>query len=312
MRRSKPASSLICGDSLALLHGLAPERRDAFLERIDGAASRQGVKMCWPHLREGRLERGATLAALRHFLAPNSQGASPGKASVATLGAAMAQEKSAGLTVSAGLAVARRLGAAAFVTGGLGGIHLPLQPASALSDRDVSADLHAIASAHLPLYCAGFKPFIDAPGSLAYLESLGVPVVQIGPGTLPALYANDYGAKPPLTCDSAQMAWAIWRAHKSLGTGSGAVICVSLPQDRAIAPGVLLEATGRELETVAAASVTGQSVTPALVQALRRHLGPALDDANEAALTQAALTAIDSVAHDKMSKTYTPYAQENA
>jgi pseudouridine-5'-phosphate glycosidase len=183
------------------------------------------------------------------------------KLSVRDLGPAVGLGRDGATTVAATAALAHAVGVQLFATGGLGGVHR-----GARETWDVSADLAALAATPVLVVCSGVKSILDVPATLEVLETESVPVLGYRTDTFPGFYRRDSGHPVPWRVESPAEAAAVWRAHRALGGGAGAVLAQPVPEadeldaalhDRLLAEGLaMLDERG----------VTGKDVTPALLE----------------------------------------------
>jgi pseudouridine-5'-phosphate glycosidase len=183
------------------------------------------------------------------------------KLSVRDLGAAVGLRRDGATTVAATAALAAAAGVALFATGGLGGVHR-----GARDTWDVSADLAALARTPVLVVCSGVKSILDVAATLEVLETESVPVLGYGTDAFPGFYRRDSGHPVPWRVDGPDAAAAVWRAHRALCPGVGAVLAQPVPaadeldaelHDRLLTDG---------LAELARRGVTGKDVTPALLE----------------------------------------------
>ena len=105
------------------------------------------------------------------------------KASLRDLGYLLAEGRTGSTTVAATLFASHRAGIRLFATGGIGGVHRG-------DDRDISADLTALATLPVAVVCAGVKAVLDLPRTVEALETLGVPVVGQGTDVMPEFWTR--------------------------------------------------------------------------------------------------------------------------
>ncbi|WP_228977962.1 pseudouridine-5'-phosphate glycosidase [Streptomyces sp. DH12] len=183
-------------------------------------------------------------------------------------------------TVSATAFLAERAGVRVFATGGLGGVHREWA-----ETQDESADLRLLAGTRVTVVCAGVKSILDVPATLQRLETLGVGVVGYGTDRFPGFYLSSSGEPLDWTAHTPEEVAAVMRAQDALG-GPGTALVVANPvapaeqldpalHDRVLAAG-LAECRER--------GVTGQAVTPFLLDYLVRHTDGASLEANLAAV----------------------------
>ena len=150
------------------------------------------------------------------------------KVSRRDLGAAVAQKRLGGTTVSATMALAHAVGIRVFATGGIGGAHRP--PANPF---DISSDLVELSRTPVLVVCTGAKSILDLPRTLEILETLGVPVLGYRTETFPTFYTAGGDLPVSARVESAAEAAAAFQAHCQLG-GWGMLLANPLPTEDAI------------------------------------------------------------------------------
>lgn len=200
------------------------------------------------------------------------------KCAAADLGWAIAQGVDGATTVSATVFAAARAGIDVVATGGIGGVHRE-------DTGDVSADLSTLAQHPVAVVAAGAKSILDLPRTLEALETLGVPVVGLGAREFPAFYARSSGLvldkHAERAEDVARMCLIRW--HR-LGQQGGVLVTCPCPDEQALEPSELENATKRALHDAAAAGIHGKPLTPWLLASLAQRLGDRAIAANRALL----------------------------
>ena len=200
------------------------------------------------------------------------------KCAAADLGWAIAQGVDGATTVSATVFAAALAGINVVATGGIGGVHRG-------ETGDVSADLPTLAQHPVAVVAAGAKSILDLPKTLEALETLGVPVVGLGTREFPAFYARGSGlaldkhAEVPE--EIARFCFLRW--HR-LAQRSGVLIACPCPEDQALEPAEVEEATARALRAAVAQGVAGKALTPWLLASVSGTLGARAIAANHALL----------------------------
>lgn len=192
------------------------------------------------------------------------------------LAAAAVQGAIGATTVGGTLAVARVTGIRVLATGGIGGVHrgFPDPP-------DVSADLAQLARTRALVVSAGVKSLLDVSATAELLESLGVPVLGFRIDTLPLFYGAAGGPPVSARVESAQEAARVAAAHWQIG---GAGLLLGRPPDEPLEDvEPLIE---EALAAAAAAGVSGQAVTPFVLNHLHRESGGRTEAANKALVAQ--------------------------
>ncbi|MCQ4214360.1 pseudouridine-5'-phosphate glycosidase [Streptomyces longispororuber] len=193
---------------------------------------------------------------------------------------AVATGASGATTVSATAQLAAGAGVRVFATGGLGGVHRGWT-----QTQDESADLGLLARTRITVVCAGVKSILDVPATLQRLETLGVAVAGYGTDRFPGFYLADSGEPVDWTLRTPAEVARVMRAQDALGEGESALIVAHpVPEAEQLEPALharVLEDGLRECERQ---GVSGQAVTPFLLDYLMRHTDGASLEANLAAV----------------------------
>ncbi|MEU5333745.1 pseudouridine-5'-phosphate glycosidase [Streptomyces asoensis] len=193
---------------------------------------------------------------------------------------AVAAGASGATTVSATALLAARAGVRVFATGGLGGVHRQWTVT-----QDESADLGLLASTRITVVCAGVKSILDVPATLQRLETLGVAVAGYGTDRFPGFYLSDSGHPVDWTVDSPGQVADVMRAQDALGGPESALIVANpVPWEEQLDPELHARVLADALRACDEAGVTGQGVTPFLLDHLVRHTDGASLSANLAAV----------------------------
>ncbi|MEU4873513.1 pseudouridine-5'-phosphate glycosidase [Streptomyces sp. NPDC021608] len=193
---------------------------------------------------------------------------------------AVALGASGATTVSATARLAALAGVRVFATGGLGGVHREWT-----LTQDESADLGLLASTRITVVCAGVKSILDVPATLQRLETLGVAVAGYGTDRFPGFYLSDSGHPVDWTLRTPQQAAEVMHAQDALGGRESALIIANpVPEEEQLDPELHARVLADALRACAEAGVTGQGVTPFLLDHLVRHTDGASLSANLAAV----------------------------
>ncbi|WP_372347077.1 pseudouridine-5'-phosphate glycosidase [Streptomyces sp. KL116D] len=193
---------------------------------------------------------------------------------------AVATGASGATTVSATAQLAAGAGVRVFATGGLGGVHRGWT-----QTQDESADLGLLARTRITVVCAGVKSILDVPATLQRLETLGVAVAGYGTERFPGFYLADSGEPVDWTLRTPGEVARVMRAQDALGERESALIVAQpVPEAEQLDPELhtrVLEGGLRECERQ---GISGQAVTPFLLDHLMRHTDGASLEANLAAV----------------------------
>ncbi|MBO1335360.1 pseudouridine-5'-phosphate glycosidase [Streptomyces sp. VRA16 Mangrove soil] len=193
---------------------------------------------------------------------------------------AVATGASGATTVSATALLAARAGVRVFATGGLGGVHREWT-----QTQDESADLRLLARTRITVVCAGVKSILDVPATLQRLETLGVAVAGYGTERFPGFYLADSGEPVDWTLRTPEEVARVMRAQDGLEGGDSALIVANpVPEEEQLDPALHARVLESGLRACAEEGVSGQAVTPFLLDYLVRHTDGASLEANLAAV----------------------------
>ncbi|MFF3905414.1 pseudouridine-5'-phosphate glycosidase [Streptomyces sp. NPDC001848] len=193
---------------------------------------------------------------------------------------AVAAGVSGATTVSATALLASLAGVRVFATGGLGGVHREWTVT-----QDESADLGLLAGTRITVVCAGVKSILDVPATLQRLETLGVAVAGYRTDRFPGFYLSDSGHPVDWTLHTPGQVAEVMRAQDALGAPRSALIVANpVPEEEQLDPELHARVLAEALTACREEGVTGQAVTPFLLDYLVRHTGGASLSANLAAV----------------------------
>ncbi|MFJ8935394.1 pseudouridine-5'-phosphate glycosidase [Streptomyces sp. NPDC102365] len=193
---------------------------------------------------------------------------------------AIATGASGATTVSATALLAARAGVRVFATGGLGGVHREWT-----LTQDESADLGLLARTRITVVCAGVKSILDVPATLQRLETLGVAVAGYGTDRFPGFYLSDSGHPVDWTLESPGEVAAVMRAQDTLdGPATALIVANPVPEAQQLDPALHARVLADALHACEAEGVSGQAVTPFLLDHLVRYTDGASLEANLAAV----------------------------
>ncbi|MER6407243.1 pseudouridine-5'-phosphate glycosidase [Streptomyces viridosporus] len=263
-------------ESTIIAHGLPRPRNLRVALELEAAVRQEGAVPATvavldgrPRvgLDEGQLERVADEDGIRKLGHRDLPLAVAGGASGAT-------------TVSATALLASLAGVRVFATGGLGGVHREWTVT-----QDESADLGLLARTRITVVCAGVKSILDVPATLQRLETLGVAVAGYGTDRFPGFYLSDSGHPVDWRLDTPEQVADVMRAQDSLGGPASALIVARpVPAEEQLDPGLHARVLEEALHACEERGVTGQAVTPFLLDHLVRRTDGASLAANLAAV----------------------------
>jgi len=214
---------------------------------------------------DGQVRVGLERAELERF------DASARKVGPRDLAACAVQGALGATTVGGTLAACRVAGIGFLGTGGLGGVH------RGWSGRpDVSADLGELARSEVLVVSSGVKSLLDVAATAELLETLGIPVLGYRTDSLPLFYAAEGGPPVSARVESPEEAAEVARVHWTLGRRS-ALLLANPPAD----PIDVEQLVERAVAAAEAEGVTGQRVTPFVLDFLHRESGGRTQAVNE-------------------------------
>lgn len=263
-------------ESTIIAHGLPRPQNEQVAQELEEAVRDEGAVPATIAVLDGRPHVGLDAKELERVA--NEDGIR--KLGHRDLPLAIATRASGATTVSATALLAARAGIRVFATGGLGGVHRRWT-----DTQDESADLGLLARVKITVVCAGVKSILDVPATLQRLETLGVPVAGYGTSHFPGFYLSDSGLPVDWTLRTPGEVADVMRAQDVLGTSDAALIVAQpVPESEQLDPELHARVLADALRACDEQQVTGQAVTPFLLDHLVRHTGGASLAANLAAV----------------------------
>ncbi|WP_250401443.1 pseudouridine-5'-phosphate glycosidase [Streptomyces cellostaticus] len=263
-------------ESTIIAHGLPRPRNLAVALELEDTVRREGAVPATVAVLDGRPRVGLDKGQLERVA--NEDGIR--KLGHRDLALAVAAGAGGATTVSATAQLAALAGVRVFATGGLGGVHRQWTVT-----QDESADLGLLARTRITVVCAGVKSILDVPATLQRLETLGVAVAGYRTDRFPGFYLSDSGHPVDWTLDDPEEVAGVMRAQDALDTPDSALIVANpVPRDEQLDPELHARVLAEALRACEEDGVTGQGVTPFLLDYLVRHTDGASLNANLAAV----------------------------
>ncbi|MEW2260942.1 pseudouridine-5'-phosphate glycosidase [Streptomyces sp. NPDC047869] len=263
-------------ESTIIAHGLPRPRNLAVALELEDVVRQEGAVPATVAVLDGRPRVGLDKGQLERVA--NEDGIR--KLGHRDLPLAVAAEASGATTVSATAQLAALAGVRVFATGGLGGVHRQWTVT-----QDESADLGLLARTRITVVCAGVKSILDVSATLQRLETLGVAVAGYRTGRFPGFYLSDSGHPVDWTLDGPEEVARVMRAQDALDAPDSALIVANpVPRDQQLDPELHTRVLADALRACEEEGVTGQGVTPFLLDYLVRHTEGASLSANLAAV----------------------------
>lgn len=263
-------------ESTIIAHGLPRPRNLLVARELEEAVRREGAIPATIAVLDGRPHVGLDKEQLERVA--NEDGIR--KLGHRDLPLAVASGASGATTVSATALLAALAGVRVFATGGLGGVHREWTVT-----QDESADLGLLARTRITVVCAGVKSILDVPATLQRLETLGVAVAGYGTDRFPGFYLSDSGHPVDWRLDAPEQVAAVMRAQDALdGPRSALVVANPVPEEEQLDPVLHARVLAEALHACETEGITGQAVTPYLLERLVRLTDGASLNANLAAV----------------------------
>jgi pseudouridylate synthase len=263
-------------ESTIIAHGLPRPRNLAVAEELEALVRSGGAVPATVAILDGKIHIGLDKRQLERV----AEDADVRKLGQRDLAPALAAGVSGATTVSATAFLAARAGIRVFATGGLGGVHREWT-----ETQDESADLRVLAQTRIAVVCAGVKSVLDVPATLQRLETLGVGVLGYGTDRFPGFYLTSSGQPVDWTVRTPEEAAEVIRAKEALGGPDSALIVANpVPEAEQLDPALHDRVLGEALAECRERGISGQAVTPFLLDHLMRRTEGASLEANVAAV----------------------------
>ncbi|MFF0064906.1 pseudouridine-5'-phosphate glycosidase [Streptomyces sp. NPDC005279] len=263
-------------ESTIIAHGLPRPRNLAVAEELEELVRLGGAVPATVAVLDGRAHIGLNKVQLERI----AQDDDVRKFGHRDLAPALAARASGATTVSATAFLAVRAGIRVFATGGLGGVHREWT-----ETQDESADLRLLAQTRIAVVCAGVKSILDVPATLQRLETLGVGILGYGTDRFPGFYLTSSGEPVDWTVRTPEEVAEVIRAKEALGGPESALIVANpVAEGEQLDPALHDRVLGEALDECRERGISGQAVTPFLLDHLMRQTEGASVEANLAAV----------------------------
>jgi pseudouridine-5'-phosphate glycosidase len=249
------AFPLLALESTVITHGLPRPQNLELARAMEAEVRRGGATPATVAVLDGKIRVGLTDEELVRL----AEAESPLKISRRDFATAIAKKASGGTTVAGTMFAAHQAGIRVFATGGIGGVHKE-------SRFDISTDMQTLADTPMIVVCAGAKSILDLPATLETLETLSVPVVGYGTDEFPAFFSRSSGLPVSARLDSPQEVAAFAKAHWDIGMKSAVLVCQPIPMEDEIPLEEIEPIEEQASREAIEKGITGQRLTPFLLQ----------------------------------------------
>jgi pseudouridine-5'-phosphate glycosidase len=280
---------IVALESTVITHGLPRPQNLTLAQDMEQAVRSEGGTPATIAVMDGKIQVGISPQQLEKIA--NADDAI--KVSLRDIATALVKRVPGGTTVAGTMYIAEKAGIRLFATGGIGGVHKEAR-------FDVSTDLQALASNPMIVVCAGAKSILDLPGTLEYLETMGVPVVGYGTDKFPEFFSPGKDLPVSIRLDTPEEVAKFARSHWEVGMKSAVLVCQPIPAELEIANDEIAPILEQVSNEVREKKIGGQKVTPYELKrvneltngkSMRSNLALLLNNARLAAKLARAMTA---------------------
>ena len=212
---------IIALESTIISHGLPYPRNIHVAEKLENIASQMGVTPATICLMNGKIKIGLGDKDLEIL----GKAKNVAKVSSRDMGKVLAGKLAGATTVAATMKAAAWAGIKVFATSGIGGVHRDAE-----NTFDISNDLIELSRNSVIVVSAGAKAILDLPGTLEYLETMGVPVYGYKTDNFPAFYSAESNLKVD-RINSAKDIANIYKTNQELGLQCGILVANPIPKE---------------------------------------------------------------------------------
>ena len=162
---------IVALESTIISHGMPWPQNAITAKSVEDVVRKNGAIPATIAIKDGKCLIGLSSDDIDYF----GQAKDVWKVSLRDMPYVISKKLPGATTVAATMRIASMAGIKIFATGGTGGVHR-----GASETMDISADLTEMASTNVAVVAAGVKSILDIGLTLAYLETIGVPVVTCG------------------------------------------------------------------------------------------------------------------------------------
>jgi pseudouridine-5'-phosphate glycosidase len=272
-RALRAGDPVIALESALITHGLPRPENLLVARQLEAVVAAEGGTSATIAVLQGEITIGLTDAELETLAGlPSSW-----KIGIRDFAAASLRGASGGTTVAATMFAAHKAGIDVLATGGIGGVHRECP-------FDVSADLEALRSMPMVVVSAGAKAILDLRATLEWLETASVPVIGYATTEFPAFYSRASGLKTSVRVDAPEEVAELWMRHRALGMTSSLLVANPIPEAAAVPSAEVERLIAAVSSEAAQKNISGQALTPFLLQRLGELSEGRLRQANVALL----------------------------
>jgi len=247
---------VIALESTIIAHGMPFPQNLEVARKLEEIAEKNNVVPATICIMNGKIKIGLNQQELEELASSKNIR----KVSSREISNVLIKKEMGATTVSATMIAANMVGIKVFATGGIGGVHR-----FAEQTFDLSADLFELSKTPVIVVSAGAKAILDLAKTLEILETLCVPVLGFQTEFFPAFYSTKTNLKIE-KIDTVKQIVKIFKLNRELGFSNGILIANPIPQKYEIPFDEIEKIITIAIKKIEEKNVTGQKVTPFLLQ----------------------------------------------
>ena len=247
---------VIALESTIIAHGMPFPQNLEVARKLEEIAEKNNVVPATICIMNGKIKIGLNQQELENLASSKNIR----KVSSREISNVLIKKEMGATTVSATMIAANMVGIKVFATGGIGGVHR-----FAEQTFDLSADLFELSKTPVIVVSAGAKAILDLAKTLEILETLCVPVLGFQTEFFPAFYSTKTNLKIE-KIDTVKQIVKIFKLNRELGFSNGILIANPIPQKYEIPFDEIEKIITIAIKKIEEKNVTGQKVTPFLLQ----------------------------------------------
>ena len=247
---------VIALESTIIAHGMPFPQNLEVARKLEEIAEKNNVVPATICIMNGKIKIGLNQQELENLASSKNIR----KVSSREISNVLIKKEMGATTVSATMIAANMVGIKVFATGGIGGVHR-----FAEQTFDLSADLFELSKTPVIVVSAGAKAILDLSKTLEILETLSVPILGFQTEFFPAFYSAKTNLKIE-KIDTVKQIVKIFKLNRELGFSNGILIANPIPQKYEIPFDEMEKFITIAIKKVEEKNITGQKVTPFLLQ----------------------------------------------
>ena len=253
---------IVALESTIISHGMPWPQNVVTAKLVEEVVRKNGAVPATIAIRDGKCLIGLSETDLEYF----GKTQNVWKVSLRDMPYVISNQLPGATTVAATMRIASLAGIKIFATGGIGGVHR-----GASETMDISADLTEMGQTNVAIIAAGVKSILDIGMTLAYMETIGIPVVTYGQDEFPSFYSSKSGFQSPLRLDSPEAIAKLLKVKWDLNLKGSVLIANPIPSQFEMEQEAIENHILAALAEASKLKITGKKVTPFLLKYIADH-----------------------------------------